>query len=411
MWREVVLQASSDIYVYREENKIGEGGFGCVYLGRGIKEGLPVAIKRPHFYSQDALQRFVQRECRYLLQLRHPYIVKVLSVLTEIKNTQGEIGAPALIMEYIAGKNLESSWPKSVKHLDRFHKSQLFQKICQGVHYAHSQGIIHRDLKPSNILLDAASNPKIVDFGLAASLKPEDWTRLYRSHQFVGSLLYMAPEQHEAKFADERADIYSLGLLLFFIFTGHHAKEILLRGNKTLAQIFDKFLSPELSHLCKTMCEMDRGKRVRSVTQVLETITHVIDNQDAAILAGPRYLNPYSLGPLFSMFHKEMALAVLGVMAGLACEQLFATTPYWASLVGLLSISTVLFYTISCTQPYRYLPFPDLTRILMAMLSALLLATVLSTTVVWNYLLWMICLFSISLWCGRLATELRKNAR
>ena len=405
MFREVVLQANSDAYVYREEDKIGEGGFGSVYLGKGLQSGVPVAIKRPHFYSDDALKRFKYKDCRYLPQLRHPYIVSVMAVLTEVRNAQGELGPPALIMEYVTGKNLETSWAEYIRFLSHFQKLELFKKICEGVNYAHGQGIIHRDLKPGNILLDAQHNPKIIDFGLAASLKPEELRSISGSQQFMGSLLYMAPEQYDAKYADERADIYSLGLVLFFIFTGWHAKALLLKGEDTLTQMSDKYLPVEVAGLVKHACELDRKRRLHSSRELVDRLGELLSC--LSLTGSPLASLRPPIGPFYRLTAWRMALQregvalSLGAMLGLVIEQSLNQTALWlwvTAALPILIVLTLLSRNFGDNVSANTLP---LGKTLMVAFCFMFISAFWSDTGVWNYLVIVVGIASIAFWGNR----------
>jgi serine/threonine protein kinase len=405
MFREVTLETTSDIYVYREEDKIGAGGFGTVYLGKGLHDGRPVAIKRPHFYSEEALKKFRNKDCRYLPQLRHPYIVAVMAVLGEVRNAQGASGPPALIMEYVAGKSLDASWAGHIRFLSNIQRIALFHKICQGVAFAHSQGIVHRDLKPGNILLDAEKNPKIIDFGLAASLRPEDIRSLSQSHQFMGTLLYMAPEQYEAQAVDERADIYSLGLLLFFIFTGWHAKALLLKGEDTLSQMFDKYLPAEVALLTHKMCELDRGKRIHSVNTLLQQSDYLLHHsliKPLSLLPSRRW-HWYRSVILHGLLpEKEAAIFFsLGGMSGLVFEQLFHHTPYWRGICLALGVTALVLLTLSYLLHQGVRACSACTQTLLASLLTMFVAAVLPDTP-WLVAAGIICGASTAVWVYRL---------
>lgn len=410
MFREVTLQTATDSYVYREEDKIGEGGFGTVYRGQGVQDGRTVAIKRPHFYSDEALRKFKNKDCRYLPQLRHTYIVAVMAVLTEVKNAQGETGPPALIMEHVDGKSLDASWAEHIRFFSNVQKLELFHKICQGVAFAHSRGIIHRDLKPGNILLDAAKNPKIIDFGLAASLKPEQIRSLSHSHQFMGTLLYMAPEQYEAQAVDERADIYSLGLLLFFIFTGWHAKALLLKGEDTLMQMFDKYLPMEVAQLARKMCELDRNKRARALSELLVHIDHLLHHslaQPVSLLA-PKYWQIYHLNGWRRSFYAQNTgvLWSVGAMAGLLAQQLLHPGRSWHVLcLSLAAMWSILVWLGNLPRPHARVCIAG-SHLMVSALAAMLAAAALAASHLWFLAAGVICAASTAVWIHRLYREI-----
>jgi len=127
--------------------------------------------------------------------------------------------------------------------------------------YTH-QYTVHNQISPSNIIIVGAfpdASIRLLDYSIGEDV-PASHARSKASD--TGSVLYMAPEQQDAKRADERSDIYSLGLILFFMFTGRHAKELLLKGEYTLSQMFDKYLPDDIAILTKEACQVDKNKRI-----------------------------------------------------------------------------------------------------------------------------------------------------
>lgn len=196
---------------YRRIEKIGSGGFGEVWKSERIEDGQLFALKTlsdPEASEEDR-ERF-RREVRLLKSLDHPRIIKIVAANVS--------GFPLLFWMPLYVGSLRSVIPEYVK--DPGKRIVLFTQILDGVAYAHSEGVIHRDLKPENILLDASGNCVITDFGLGRYLD-SDSTRKTYTGEFLGTPFYMAPEQiADAKNADGRSDIYSLGRILYELFTG-----------------------------------------------------------------------------------------------------------------------------------------------------------------------------------------------
>jgi predicted Ser/Thr protein kinase len=194
---------------------LGKGGMGAVYKAR--QKGLDrlVALKiLPGEVAEDSAfaERFV-REARVLARLRHPGIVTV--------HDFGQAGdLYYFLMEYVDGSNLR----EVIQHrlLRPAEALAIVPQICDALQYAHDAGIVHRDIKPENILLDAHGQVKIADFGLAKLLghdRPD--VSLTGTHQVMGTLRYMAPEQLEGtRSVDHRADIYALGVVIYELLTG-----------------------------------------------------------------------------------------------------------------------------------------------------------------------------------------------
>ena len=216
---------------YEIVDKIGDGGMGVVYLARDRRLGRCVAIKRLNAscLSNDVMKDRFFQEARAVASLNHIHIVHIYSL-------GADKDGPFIVMEYVAGPKaaMHENLPAPAYTLaDRVHREgplaldsalNLMVKLCRAIEYAHGCSVIHRDLKPTNILLDESREPKIVDFGLARvgqlSVDP-----LTLPGEKMLSLGYGAPEQEaDASLADERADVYGLGALLYFCITGKNPR-------------------------------------------------------------------------------------------------------------------------------------------------------------------------------------------
>ncbi len=188
----------------------GHGSMGNVYKARDRETGETVALKllKPEIASDQAMMDRFKNELLFARKITHKNICRV--------HEFNRIGGVAYTsMEFVEGESLRSALNRfggfpSRKVID------LAQQMCSGLKEAHVQGIVHRDLKPENVMIDGQGNVKIMDFGIARSM--EMATRLTGS--MVGTPAYMAPEQVAGKPVDYRTDIYSLGLILYEMFTG-----------------------------------------------------------------------------------------------------------------------------------------------------------------------------------------------
>ncbi len=197
---------------YRIVGLVGKGGMGEVYRADDLKLSQPVALKfLPHRYLKDAaaLARF-HREVRVARQVSHKNVCRVYDI--------GEInGLHYLSMEFIKGEEL-SSLLRRIGRLPSAKALQIARQLCAGLSAAHEAGVLHRDLKPSNVMIDGDGNARITDFGLAG-LEEE-----FREDELnAGTPAYMAPEQLDGRPVSVRTDIYSLGLVLYELFTGRRA--------------------------------------------------------------------------------------------------------------------------------------------------------------------------------------------
>jgi serine/threonine protein kinase len=193
--------------------KIAEGGMGMVYKGRHRDSGEFVAVKilSPQMTKNEVLLKRFEKEYNTARQLDHPNIVRALDY--------GKInGSPYLVMEYVEGESLGQKiirqGPMPEKEAIR-----LIAQVAQGLQRAHKEKLVHRDVKPDNVLVTVDGTAKLADLGLVK--EAEDDLNLTRTGRGLGTPHFMAPEQFKnAKNADPRCDIYSLGATLYMMLTG-----------------------------------------------------------------------------------------------------------------------------------------------------------------------------------------------
>src|SRR5215475_5013277 len=194
---------------YRISGLLGRGGMGEVYRATDLTLGQSVALKfLPEEASQNSrlLERF-HGEVRIARLVSHPNVCRVFDI--------GEVnGTPFLSMEYIDGEDLASLLTR-IGRLPYDKALEIARKLCAGLGAAHDRGVIHRDLKPQNIMINKRGEVLIMDFGLAAVAQELNGTEAHS-----GTPAYMAPEQLKGTSVTASSDIYSLGLVLYELFTG-----------------------------------------------------------------------------------------------------------------------------------------------------------------------------------------------
>jgi len=199
---------------YKFIQKIGKGAFGTVVLVEDtvVDDRLILKFLNPNVADdEEMLKRFVH-ELRYSRKITHKNVIRIYDFLY-----LG--GGYAISMEYFPSHTLGAEISNE-KPMDAKKAVTYACDVCTGMEIAHHQGIIHRDLKPANILINDEGLLKIVDFGVAAAAKSGD-TQLTKTGYVIGSPKYMAPEQILGKKVDVRADIYSLGIILYEMLAGN----------------------------------------------------------------------------------------------------------------------------------------------------------------------------------------------
>jgi len=268
---DAVRKAFHERYVV--ESLLGRGGMGNVYKARERTLDRYVALKIvPEHRASDEhfIERF-RREARIAARLRHPRIVSVHEV--------GSMGAfPYFSMDYIEGSTLRQVVER--RHsLPQEDAISVVVEICRAVAHAHGKGIIHRDLKPENVMIDTEGDVFVMDFGLARAV--ED-SALTQPGTIVGTPFYMSPEQLNGEKLDERSDIYSIGLILYYCLTGEdlfradgfagvQAKHATLNIRDVVAA--HSLLPANLQDVLVSMIEEDHNMRARSTKEILERLT------------------------------------------------------------------------------------------------------------------------------------------
>jgi serine/threonine protein kinase len=210
---------------YQLIERLGQGGMGAVYRAKRLHIGDEVAVKLlSHDLLRDeyAIERF-RREARSAAMIRHPNVVSIHDFNDAGDN--GDSKEAYIVMELVSGESLR----QLLEHESRLPPERavaLMLNICAGVGVAHRQGLLHRDLKPDNVIVTPATldsereTAKVVDFGLA-KIREENVSPLTETGSLMGTIYYMSPEQCRGEKLDPRADVYSLGAMLYEMLSAH----------------------------------------------------------------------------------------------------------------------------------------------------------------------------------------------
>jgi len=260
---------------YEIIEELGKGGMGSVYkvFDEKIKEKVALKLLKPEIASdEETIERF-SNELRFARKISHRSVCRMYD-LSE------EEGAHYITMEYVPGEDLKRLIRK-VGQLSAGKTIFIAKQVCEGLAEAHRLGVVHRDLKPQNIMVDEEGNSRIMDFGIARSLKTKGITR---AGVMIGTPEYMSPEQAEVKEVDQRSDIYSLGSILYEMvtgqvpFEGETALSIAMKHKSQAPQDpkeLNSQMPSDLSRLILRCMEKDREKRYQNVEEILSELINI----------------------------------------------------------------------------------------------------------------------------------------
>jgi serine/threonine-protein kinase len=265
---------------YRVLGELGRGGMAVTYRARRRSDGHEVALKVPRESPDPTyLERFL-REGKLGETLHHPGIVRIFEAAEDH-------GLPFLAMELIPGRTLRAELDAAPGGLPERRALEIARAIAEALDYAHGKSVVHRDLKPENIMLLPEGGLKVMDFGVA---RVDGQPGLTTSQIFFGSPLYAAPELVEPRTIDHRADLYSLGILLYEMLEGappfiHESVFKLLEMHQSSRlpdpAALPRPLPPALWAILARLCEKRPDRRYGSAQELLVDLDRLL-YQDAA---------------------------------------------------------------------------------------------------------------------------------
>ncbi|MEW6456109.1 MAG: TonB family protein [Acidobacteriota bacterium] len=259
---------------YQILSLLGVGGMGKVYKAKDLELDEIVALKvlHPEFSTDEKIISYFKREIKLARKIKHKNVTRIFD-LQEYEEKR------FISMEYIEGENLKNII-KGKGPLKLEEGIEIIKQVCEALKASHDMGVIHRDISSKNIMIDKDKNVYIMDFGIARSAAITGDPSLTTSG-VIGTPHYMAPEQLRGEVADRRTDIYSLGIVMYEIFTGTlpfpgttpiTVALMHLNEKPPSPEKINRKIPPEISNVILKCLEKDREKRFQSVDEILSEI-------------------------------------------------------------------------------------------------------------------------------------------
>ena len=365
-----VLRRGSRLGRYTLLELLGEGGFGVVWRAEQrepVKREVAVKIIKPGMDSAAVLARFEQ-ERQTLAVMDHPYVARVFDAGVTPPDSDHP-GLPYFVMELVRGEPITQYCDRA--KLSVTERLKLFMKVCEAVQHAHTKAVIHRDLKPSNVLVTLQGTeptPKVIDFGVAKALTGTTGPTLFtEAGSMIGTPEYMSPEQAAGGVVDvdTRADVYSLGVMLYELLTGarpfdlrratimeiqrvirdeeprrpstrlltrdggaaHPDSAAVATHMRTDSRSLARVLRSDLDWVVMRCLEKDRARRYSSASALVEDLQRYLEDQP--VLAGPpsaayrarKFVKRHRAGVVAGgVVAATLAAAMVAVSAGLVRE-------------------------------------------------------------------------------------------
>ena len=344
---------------YQIIEELGKGGMGKVYkvFDTEIKEKIALKlIKSDISVDHETIERF-RNELKFARKIRHKNVCQMFDLAKEE-------GSYYITMEYVHGEDLK----RLIRKMGQLSPGQailIAKQVCEGLAEAHKLGVVHRDLKPQNIMVDEEGNARIMDFGIARSLKIKGITG---AGVMIGTPEYMSPEQVEGKDVDQRSDIYSLGIILYELVTGRvpfEGETPFTIGVKQKSEIpkNPKQINPnipeDLSGIILKCLEKDKSKRYQTAGEVrseLEKIEKGIPTMERIIPEKKAFTSKeitVTFG-LKKVLLPALSLAFLAI-AAIVIWQIFSKKEAAPAASAKKSIAVLPFVDLSPAKEHDYL--------------------------------------------------------
>jgi serine/threonine protein kinase/tetratricopeptide (TPR) repeat protein len=286
-----LVMIGQQVAQYQILAKLGAGGMGVVYLAQDSRLGRRVALKilpKEFAVDVDRVARF-EREARAVAALSHPGIA-VLYEIGEVDDTR------YLAMEFVEGRNLaEHLVTQALCEQDLV---DYTKQIAEALHHAHTRGVLQRDIKPANIIVTPEGRLKLLDFGLARLVEAKDETRsaLTAAGTWMGTLQYCAPEVLQGRDADQRSDIYSLGMVIYQMacgklpfegLRGHALVSAILSGNPKPVKAINPLIGADFEYFIMRLIAADPARRPQTVFELSNALGDVAGGTRAALVLPP----------------------------------------------------------------------------------------------------------------------------